>query len=241
MRPTPFKTFRRPLGLILPLMLLPVAGCGESKSPAAPAVQAVQVTVAPASVSVLQRTIEVIGTLYGDEEATVSAKVSGRVVAIYHDIGDRVPRGAALAQIDTTDYQLAAAQKQAALAQALAKLGLLKLPQGDFDPNNVPTVQRAKLEASNAESKYGRGKQLHDQDPPRLSDQEFADLQTAWEVARSNYELEVLNARSTLAEAHTRAAELSQSEQMIADATVRAPARRANQPRSRAPAPRPPR
>jgi multidrug efflux pump subunit AcrA (membrane-fusion protein) len=201
-----------------------LAGCSKSEARSdAAAADPVAVTVVPVAVGPAQRSIDVIGTLYGDEEATVSAKVAGRVVAIHHDIGDRVARGAPLAQLDTTDYALAKSQKEAALGQSLAKLGLTELPDQCFDPESVPTVQRAKLEAANAESKYTRGKQLHDQNPPRLSDQEFADLQTAWEVARSNYNLEVLTARSTLAEARTRAAELAQAEQMLADATIRAP------------------
>jgi len=168
--------------------------------------------------------------MYGDDEVTVSAKVGGRIVAIYHDMGDSVPRGALLAQIDQTDYALSKSQKEAALGQALAKLGLTELPQRDFDPQMVPAVERAKLEATNAEARFNRGRQLHDQTPQRLSDQEFSDLQTAWEVAQSTYNLEVLNARTTLAEARTRAAELRQAEQMLADTSIRAPASGTNAP-----------
>src|SRR5688572_5538067 len=61
---------------------------------------AVAVTVAPAVVAPVQRSVEVTGTLFGDEEATVSAKVPGRIVAILRDVGDRTASGQPLAQID---------------------------------------------------------------------------------------------------------------------------------------------
>lgn len=216
----------RPLhaaALLLAIALL-LPGCRKPKAAAQSAAEPVPVTLAPVSSGPVQRSIDVVGTMYGDDEVTVSAKVGGRIVAIYHDMGDSVPRGALLAQIDQTDYALSEAQKEAALGQALAKLGLTQLPQRDFDPQTVPAVERAKLEAANAEARFNRGRQLHDQTPQRLSDQEFSDLQTAWEVAQSTHNLETLNARSTLAEARTRAAELRQAEQMLADTSIRAPA-----------------
>src|SRR5439155_24641367 len=113
----------------------------------------------------------------------------------------RRPRraGETLAQIDKTDYDLAAAQKEMAVKAAVAKLGLSELPGESFDLTKVPTVERARLQSANAQAKYERGKRLHDPDPPLMSDQDFADLQTAYEVAKSNYDVELLTARSLLA------------------------------------------
>src|SRR5204863_6415050 len=136
----------------------------------------------------LQRYVEVVGTLWGDEDATISNKVPGKVIAIYADIGDRVASGEPLAQLLKADYELDRNQKQSALQESLAKLGLRELPTGDLDVNAIPAVRRAKLQADNAESRYNRGKQLHDETPPLLSDQDFADLRLAWEVAKSGYD-----------------------------------------------------
>ena len=90
---------------------------------------AIAVTVTPAIVAPVQRSVEITGTLFGDEEATVSAKVPGRIVSILHDVGDRTAAGQPLAQIDKTDYELAVAQKQMAMQASLAKLGLSELPR----------------------------------------------------------------------------------------------------------------
>ena len=45
-------------------------------------------------------------------------------------------------------------------------------------------VERARLEALNAKSKYDRGLPLHARTPPLISDQDLADLKTAWDTAR---------------------------------------------------------
>jgi multidrug efflux pump subunit AcrA (membrane-fusion protein) len=205
------------------------AGCSEGESARAPAarpadMQAVTVTAAPVRAGSAQRTVDVVATLFGDEETTISAKVSGRIVAIYHDVGDRVQPGQPLAQLETRDYELTRSQRQLAMREALARIGLGALPEGDFDPSEIPTVQKARLAAENAEGRFQRGKQLHEQQPPRLSDQEFADLQTAWEIARNELQVQVLATQATLAEARARQAETQVAEQQLADATVRAPA-----------------
>jgi multidrug efflux pump subunit AcrA (membrane-fusion protein) len=195
------------------------AGAGPTTAPAT-------VTTAAVNVDAAQRTVDVPGTLYGDEEATISAKVSGRVVAVYHDVGDRVRPGQPLAQIETRDYELARSQRQLAVRESLSKLGLTAFPEGDFNADEIPTVRKARLEAQNAEARFNRGKQLYEQQPPRMSEQEYQDLETAWAVARNEYQVQVMTAQSTLAEARAREAELRLAEQQLADTVIRAPAER---------------
>ena len=204
-------------------------GCDRSAPAAKSSDSTVQVTLQPAQVRSVQRTVDVTGTLYGTEDATISAKVAGRILAINADMGDRAKPGDVLAQIDPIDYQLALKQKALAAREVLAKLGLEHMPSDDFDPVNVPTVQQARLKAANEEAKFNRGKQLHEQNPPLLSDQDFSDLRTAFEVAKSNYDVELLTARALLTQAHSLAAQAEMAEQLLADSTVRAP-RPATQP-----------
>ena len=172
------------------------------------------------------RFVEVIGTLQGDEDVTVSAKVSGRVTSIYKDLGDAAEPGELLAEIDKTDYQLVVAQKELAVREALAKLGLTDMPSSGFDAAQTPSVQRAKLQADNAEAKFQRGRQLHEQVPPLISDQDFADFQTAAAVARSNYDVELLTARALIVEASARQADLDIARQSLTDTVVAVPVSR---------------
>ena len=209
------------------LLIILAVGCSERETARAgpgPTTAPATVTTAPVKVDAAQRTVEVPGTLYGDEEATISAKVSGRVVAVYHDVGDRVRPGQPLAQIETRDYELARSQRQLAVRESLSKLGLTAFPDGEFDADDIPTVRKARLEAQNAEARFNRGKQLYEQQPPRMSEQEYQDLQTVWEVARNEYQVQVLTAQSTLAEARAREADLRLAEQQLADTVIRAPA-----------------
>lgn len=206
------------------LLTMSLVSCKESaQAKEEHADEAVVVTVAKSTVGPVQREVSVVGTLYGDEEATVSAKVPGRITEILMDVGDRAAPGEALAQIDRTDYELAVAQKRMAMQASLAKLGLSELPTHAFDPTKVPTVERSRLESENAKAKYNRAQQLFQQKPPLISEQDYADIQTAYEVAKSNYDVELLTARSQLADARSRTSELDQESQRLRDATIRAP------------------
>jgi multidrug resistance efflux pump len=205
---------------------LSACGAGESESPATQpggARQAVPVELASVRLEPLDRTIDIPGQLHGDELATISAKVPGRIRAIRADVGDRVHPGAELARIDPTDYELVVTQRELALGETLAKLGVDELPAGDFDIKTVATVQRAGHEADNARAKLDRARQLHEQDPPLISDQEFADISTAQDVAASDYSVAMLEARSLLALARSRSSELDAARQRLLDTHVRAP------------------
>lgn len=210
---------------IASLVIALVSGCRNPEARRGPkGPTAVPVIVQSVKVDPVQRSVEIVGTLYGDEDATIAVKVAGKISAIFKDVGDRVRSDEPLAQIAPIDYELARRQKQLAAREPLAKLGLRELPQGEFDVTTLPAVRRAKLQADNAEAKRNRGRQLHDQTPPLISDQDYADLTTAWEVAKSNYDVEVLTAQSLLAQARSLAAEFEIADQRLNDATVRAPA-----------------
>lgn len=183
----------------------------------------VEVSVLPVRLGQLQRYVDVTGTLHGEEDASISAKVSGRVVAIRKDVGDRVAPGEILAELEKIDYELMVRQRELALSEVLAKIGLKELPPPDFDPARIPTVERAKLQADNATARLNRGKQLHEQNPPLISDQDFADLETAAAVAHSNHEVELLAAQGLVAEARARKADLDLAHQSLIAATIRAP------------------
>ncbi len=223
--------------------LLAASSC---KKPAAKALSQedalVPVVLAPVSLRGVQRGVDVVGTLFGQEDTTVSAKVPGRVIWLAADIGDRVAMDQPLARIDPVDYQLAVEQKELALKQQMAKLGLEAMPRLGMDLTQVPTVRKAQLQADNAQQRYQRGKQLHQQKPPLLSDQDFADLQTTWQVAASGYDVELLAAQAQLSAVFASQADLDAARQKLQDATVKAPqlladAPTASQPATSQPAP----
>lgn len=189
----------------------------------APARDPVPVTVRPVTVRTAQRYVEVTGTLFGEEEVTISNKVPGKIIAIYKDVGDRVAPGVELAQLLRNDYELARNQRQAALQEVLARLGTAEVPPENFDTSLLPAVSRARSQAENARARLERGRQLHQRTPPLISEQDFADLQTTFDVAQQGYEAELLTANALAGEARTRRAELAIAEQALRDTTIRAP------------------
>ncbi|MCE5230530.1 efflux RND transporter periplasmic adaptor subunit [bacterium] len=215
--------------LILAAFLVVLPACGKNegrdggKGGLREAQTPVPVKVAPVAFAGIDEIIKIVGTLYGREELTISAKVAGQIRQVKADMGDRVPPGALLAQIDPTNYQLAVNECQTALDESLSKLGLKEVPTGTFNVDQVRTVERAKFQAENAKARYERGRKLNTQKPPVMSDQELGDLETAYSVARSDYEVAQLEARSQLAAARLRNKVLETARQKLADTQVSAP------------------
>ncbi|MGF1632768.1 MAG: efflux RND transporter periplasmic adaptor subunit [Phycisphaerae bacterium] len=208
-----------------------VSGCGESEAAdagrggqgAGAEAPAVELQTAPVTAVTIPRTVEVTGTLQPEARTVVSAQAAGRVQEVLVDLGDRVEPGALLARIDPTDYELTVAQREAALMEALSDLGLSELPGDDFDVTNVATVRRSRLQAENAQARFRRATSLFEQEPPLISEQEYADLQTAADVAQQDYQVARLEAMSTLASARTRERELFIARRNLAQTELRAP------------------
>lgn len=205
--------------------VLSVAGCNEKSAGGGPSkpVAEVPVTTAPARLGQVQRTVQVVGDLHGEEDATISNKVPGRLTDIFKDVGDRVDPGEPLAQLLRNDYLLSVQQRRSALLESLAKLGVNDVPGDGFDSGTLPAVRRAKLQSENAAAKFNRGRQLYEQKPPLISQQDYEDLKTAFDVANSNYEVEVATAQGLIGEARTRLADLRVAEQALSDTTIKAP------------------
>ena len=91
---------------------------------AEPKVHSVPVTVAPLERKTVERTVNVVGSLRGWEQVTVGSKRSGRVVKVLHDMGDRVPPGEPLVELDPVDAKLAYNQAQSKYLAELVKLGI---------------------------------------------------------------------------------------------------------------------
>ncbi len=205
----------------------PASGQGASGGAATRPSEAVKVASARIEFASLPDTIELIGSLYGDEESSISAKVPGRIMELSVDLGDRVEAGALLARIDPTDYKLSISQRELAMREALSRLGLSEMPDASFDPTQVPTVLRASLQADNAKARLDRSRKLFEQEPPLLSAQDFADISTQYEVARKDADVAKLEAESALALARSREADLVAARQQLTDTEVRAPASKA--------------
>ncbi len=208
-------------------------GAGSDRA----ALRAVPVTVGRIQVREVPRTVEVVGTFYGyDGDVTVHAEVPGRVVAIFHDVGDLVRPGDPLLQIDPTDYELGLEETKRALELEAARIGLPLPPpekfnpesilailnSGSFDINKLPTVQRAKDQEDLAKIRLERTRRLREQN---TVSQEELDLRvTDYQVAMNTRVQAQLDAQAVIAGIKHRLVLLKIAEKKLRDTRVVVPA-----------------
>jgi len=107
------------IGLILVLALSLLPGCNKEKE----VVKETELTVATAKVEKkdIAQAVKYPGTVRGVNEVYIMPKVPARVTAIFVKPGDRVSAGQSLLTLDSSDFE--AAIKQAEAAVALAEAG----------------------------------------------------------------------------------------------------------------------
>jgi len=76
------------------------------------------ITATPVSTREVKRTVEMVGTLTGWEEVTVSNETPGTIERVLVDLGDKVKKGQRLVLLDQREAQLALAQAEANLQAA---------------------------------------------------------------------------------------------------------------------------
>ncbi len=168
---------------------------------AAPAEGAIAVTAAPIEVRQVQRSVGAVGTFFGFDEVTVAAEVPGRVVQVFHEVGDIVRPGDPLLEIDPTDYELAVEEKRREIELDATRIGLREYVPADkdFNPDNIlklmdrqfkvdelPRVISAKEEMENAALRLQRAEKLLADHA--LATEEYTGRSKDLKVAQANYE-----------------------------------------------------
>jgi RND family efflux transporter MFP subunit len=168
-----------------------------------------------------EQTLYVTGELAAFEEATLSAKVPGRLEALEVDLGARVERGQAIAAIDTRDYELRLEQAEAAVEAARARLGSALAEDGTVRPEEAAIVREARSALDDAEREAQRSSTLLESGVAAQSTYDTAlarrdQAESRWQAAME----EVHNRGATLTE---RLAGLALAQQQLADARLVAP------------------
>lgn len=120
-------------GMMATCLLLAIAGSGcgrgsvnhaaaadaEASAVAAEILPAaIPVTVAAVEVQPSARLVNLVGTLFGDEQVTISSQVEGQIKALGADLGDEVRAGDVLAQVDDDQWNARLREADATLAKA---------------------------------------------------------------------------------------------------------------------------
>ncbi|MBI4808344.1 MAG: efflux RND transporter periplasmic adaptor subunit [Nitrosomonadales bacterium] len=89
---------------------------------AANSIAAEPLATAPVQYREVEQTYSVDGVVEATRQSTVSAQISGRVKALFFDVGDRVTKGQIILKIDEREADQALAGSRAQLSQAQAAL-----------------------------------------------------------------------------------------------------------------------
>ena len=221
---------RRMLIVGLALGLIPF-GCGHKAAKtegADQAVKPVSVTVAPVTTRPIERAVDAVGTLKGWEEVTVGAKKVGRVMKVFHDIGDQVKPGELLVQCESEDADLAINQAEKQLLADLAKLGvnLMTVPKelpnlANIDVNALPNVVEAAVARDRAQYNLTRERNLVNKGAGTMQDLQNGENDVR--AAEARLASAILMARSSIAGALGTKVLLEIRRQSLRDMQIRVP------------------
>jgi RND family efflux transporter MFP subunit len=202
-----------------------LAGCSrrpetEPGKAAAKSVEPTPVRVVPAETRKVDKAIFVTGSLLPDETVTVSAEVAGRVSAIFADFGQNVRKGQVLAELDKREFSLQLERSRAALAQALARVGLSP-GQEDQLPKTSPAVRQAEAQFEDARFKFLSASKLVKSGD--ISQERFTEVEKMYYARQAALDASRDELRTQLANIQALRAEVQLAEKRLSDATLRAP------------------
>jgi len=165
--------------------------------------------------------ITVTGELFAEEQATISAKVPGRVQRLRADLGSVVTEGQIVAELEKDDYELRVRQAEALVAQTRARLGILDSPTDDVQPEDTAIVRQADAALKEARFIFQTTERLQKEGVVSRIDFEKAQVRAqGLEAAYQSALEEVMQSRAQLSE---RRAQVALARQMLADCAIRAP------------------
>ncbi|HKQ51972.1 MAG TPA: efflux RND transporter periplasmic adaptor subunit [Pyrinomonadaceae bacterium] len=216
---------RAPAFLVLALFALAHLAC-KSDHPASagqpPDGTPKQVRAVRAAERQMGRNLTVTGTLAAFDQATLSAKVPGRVRSITVEVGSAVRRGQVVAQLESQDYQQRVEQAEGALREARARLGLS--PEGTddrVDAELIGTVRQARAALNEAQSRRDRAARLLAEGKIAATEAEAAEA--AFQTALDHFHAAVEEVRTHQALLAQRRSELALARQQLAATDLRAP------------------
>ena len=215
------------VGLLFPIVLTSTAcksgyPVSARNNPGAESREPRQVKIARVSEIPMEQKVTVTGTLAAYDQATVSAKVPGRLRSIAVDLGSVVRQGQIIAQLEQQDYQLRLKQAEAALAQARARVGLSPEGRDDaIDPEKTGTVRQAQAVLDETKLKLSRAENLVQRGV--MSKADFDAAEAEHKVAQSRYQDAVEEIRNRQALVVQRRSELEIARQQLADTSIAAP------------------
>ncbi|GAB4464945.1 MAG: hypothetical protein OHK0029_35260 [Armatimonadaceae bacterium] len=123
----------------------------------------VPVQAVPVVRDTLQVTFTATGTLEAPLAVEIAPRISGRLVYLQLREGDRIEQGQVLARLDTAEIDAEVRRKEAAVAQAKARLAEGRLGQNPTDINVQTAIRQAEAALSTALAQQRQAQADYDQ------------------------------------------------------------------------------
>lgn len=186
-----------------------------SKSAPAPEVQ-----VAAAESRPMERSLMVTGSLTPDESVNLGFEVAGKLETVRTDFGQNVRKGQVLAELDRRELQFQVDRGNAALAQALARIGLSPGQEGS-SPESTPAIRQAAAQLDDARSKFESARKLVDSGD--IAKERFTELEKQFRAREAALQATRNELQTQLASIQGMQAELSLAKKRLADTILYAP------------------
>ena len=200
------------------------SACGQKQEEPSKAAkkgpEPIAIRVARSEARTAERSVMVTGSLLADETVTVSSEAVGRVAKINVDFGQNIRKGDVVAQLDTVESSLQVERARAALAQALARIGL-DPKQEDATPDSTPMTRQAKAQMEDARTKFENAAKLVKSGD--VSTERYTEMEKAYRARLAAYEASLDDLRTQLAMVRSMRADVKLMEKRVRDATVVAP------------------
>lgn len=207
-------------------LVLFVASCSNQREAnsrvqaASPKPEPIVVRAASVTTRAIDRVIAVTGSLLPDDTISISSEVAGRVESVRVDFGQPVRKADLIARLDQQEFRLQLDRSRAALAQALARVGLTS-EQADATPTSTPATRQAQAALEDARSKFESARNLTASGD--ISRERFIELEKALASRQAAVEAAHDELRTLLANIQALRAETRLAEKRLNDTVIRAP------------------
>ncbi|MDO4563382.1 MAG: efflux RND transporter periplasmic adaptor subunit [Clostridia bacterium] len=177
---------KRLIALILSVAIaaLIMGGCSGNEAEEATEISGTNVTVADVLLKDIFETVTYTGELMSSDEASVTSKVSAKILAVNAEIGDWVESGQLLLTLDSSDYEYQLKQAQTSYNQAAASYN-----QAEAGYKQAETIlAQADVAVSNAQIGYENVINGSNAQNAAQVQQALSQAQIAYNNAKTNFE-----------------------------------------------------
>ncbi|MFN7920647.1 MAG: efflux RND transporter periplasmic adaptor subunit [Bryobacteraceae bacterium] len=217
---------RRKTSVVVVLLAALAAGCSRSteakNTPVqeAPKAQPISVKTAAVETKTVERALDVTGSLQADDAVNISTEIQGRISKINFDFGQMVRKGDVVAELEKTELLIQHDRAKAAIAQALARIGL-DPTQDDATPQTTPAIRQAQAQYDDAKSKFDTAKKLASSGD--IAQERLTELDKAMQARQAALDAAKDDLRTQLANIQALRADKRLIEKRLGDTVVKAP------------------